>query len=102
MTDGEERRKAHERLEALERKIEIGEIPVFGEGTEFVPSLGAHMIMKEWCPECGGLGHGKKCKCSNGVDFVMGCCGTCGGEGMITKPPDPPKGIIITDPDWKK
>lgn len=100
MTDGEERRKAHDRLEELERKIEAGELP----NPTPIPA-GWHppgyTIMKDWCPECGGLGHGKKCKCSDGVAFVMGCCKTCGGEGMITLPPDPPKGIVITDPDWK-
>lgn len=92
----DEERKKH--LDELQRQFELGQIiPGVGEGTvNFCP---ARTIIKDWCPECGGLGHGKKCKCSDGVAFVMGCCETCGGEGMITVE-EKPKGIILTDPDW--
>lgn len=40
-------------------------------------------INKDWCKECEGSGHGKNCKCDGFIDFVMGCCKTCSGEGTV-------------------
>lgn len=41
-------------------------------------------IKKDFCKECSGSGHGKTCRCKSFVQDVMGCCKSCGGEGMIT------------------
>lgn len=54
---------------------------------------------REWCKECGGMGHGKDCQCKSGAEFICGCCKTCGGEGMITLPLKRP---LILPPDIDK
>lgn len=50
-------------------------------------------IWKDFCPDCKGFGHPAGCKCSNEVDFICGCCKTCGGEGFVTVKP-PPRKVI--------
>jgi len=45
---------------------------------------GPDVIRKDICPECGGIGHGKECECTDEVAFMCGCCNTCGGDGFIS------------------
>lgn len=56
------------------------------------------MLLREWCKTCGGSGHDRGCRCDSGVAFVLGCCLTCRGEGMVTVyKPEPDPTIILTD-----
>lgn len=62
------------------------------------------MIFKERCTLCGGFGHVPNCACRGGVDFIMGCCTRCYGEGYvrIDPPKEPPKLWVpesIKEPD---
>ena len=41
------------------------------------------MIRKKYCDLCDGSGHVPNCKCGGGVEFVLGCCKKCGGEGFL-------------------
>lgn len=50
-------------------------------------------VIRDWCPECKGSGHtctGATCSTSTAdpmasfVAWAKGCCGLCGGDGMVT------------------
>jgi len=63
-------------------------------------AMNCPVIEKDWCAECRGIGHGKDCKCEGMFGFVMGCCKTCAGDGMvrIERPQLPPK----IDEGWRR